>query len=572
MGCWLLARGSNSKFSLPEDQTRSSSPMHIFLSYRREETSGHAGRLYDALAARFEADHVFMDIDRIEPGLDFTAVLNEAVTSCDALIAVIGSRWLTAADANGRARLQKPDDFVRLELKTALERGVRVIPALVQNAEMPSSDELPDDLRPLALRQGIELSDSRWGFDVGKLIQTLERFETQLAAEREAMKARAEREAAEEARAQQEATERAAAEKARADREAAEREAADRARAQREAAALAAAESARIEREASLERAASLVEVQAEIPSPLARRPSRLRAATGTLRAHSVSALALVGAAILTVGYLVDAGIPDSPVALDFEHGSQWDFALKYLDPYYKLAVWFVWSPIEAFGVALLVATVAVAGIATGSAREAGHGALIGFGLLSVAASVALLGPYSSSAAVTLTALGGLAILGAGVLGAARARPAGLDESPRWVPLAAGIGALFLLASLFLDFASRAKVTSSPDTTGLGDVSEMGYAYWLELAVAVGVAVIAALLAYRVPHARVLVGGLLLAIGLQTALHLSGLLFQLAKFDKNLEHSWRFGGLIGMIGSVLLLVAGSGILLADHERRSGTAS
>jgi TIR domain len=196
--------------------------LHIFLNYRREETSGHAGRLYDALAARFDDDHVFMDIDRIEPGLDFTEVINEAVASCDVLISLIGSRWLTASDAKGRRRLEKPDDFVRLELEAALERGVRVIPALVQNAEMPSSDELPDGLRQLALRHAIELSDTRWAFDVGKLIETLERVQTHLAEQE--VRQRADVEA--KARAEQEERRRADAEaKARAEQE--ERQRAD---------------------------------------------------------------------------------------------------------------------------------------------------------------------------------------------------------------------------------------------------------------------------------------------------------------------------------------------------------
>jgi len=159
--------------------------LRIFLNYRRDETSGHAGRLYDALTGRFGEENVFMDIDRIEPGLDFTDVINEAVSGCDVLIALVGSRWATAADAKGRPRLENPDDFVRLEIEAALGRDVRVIPALVQNAEMPGSDELPEPMRPFARRHALELSDTRWAFDVGKLVAVLERLEAQLA-EREA--------------------------------------------------------------------------------------------------------------------------------------------------------------------------------------------------------------------------------------------------------------------------------------------------------------------------------------------------------------------------------------------------
>ena len=211
--------------------------LRIFLNYRRDETSGHAGRLFDVLTARFGDDHVFMDIDRIEPGLDFADVISEAVASCDVFIALIGSRWLTSADAKGRPRLENPEDFVRLELEAALELDVRVIPALVQNAEMPSSDELPETLRPFARRHAVELSDTRWMFDIGKLIETLERLQTGLSVRQEAEQEKAEREAQERAEAEAQAL---------AEREKAEREAQERA----EAEAQALAEREKAEREA----------------------------------------------------------------------------------------------------------------------------------------------------------------------------------------------------------------------------------------------------------------------------------------------------------------------------------
>src|SRR6266545_2181592 len=243
--------------------------LRIFLNYRRDETSGHAGRLFDVLAARFGNDHVFMDIDRIEPGLDFADVISEAVASCDVFIALIGSRWLTSADAKGRPRLENPEDFIRLELEAALELDVRLIPALVQNAQMPSSDELPETLRPYARRHAVELSDTRWTFDIGKLIETLERLETGLAeretAEREAQE-RAEAEAqaqAERETAEREAQERAEAEaQAQAEREAPEREAQERA----EAEAQAQAERETAERDAQEREAQERAEDEAQAP------------------------------------------------------------------------------------------------------------------------------------------------------------------------------------------------------------------------------------------------------------------------------------------------------------------
>lgn len=146
----------------------------IFISYRRDDSPGHAGRIYDSLSARFGADRIFMDVDTIEPGEDFVRAIETAVGSCEALVAVIGRHWLRAADGTPRA-LDNPYDFVRLEVGTALDRGILVIPALVQGAAMPRPEELPEALAPLARRQGLELSDLRWRYDVGRLVTRLER-------------------------------------------------------------------------------------------------------------------------------------------------------------------------------------------------------------------------------------------------------------------------------------------------------------------------------------------------------------------------------------------------------------
>jgi TIR domain len=159
----------------PPAQTPERRAFHIFINYRREDTAGHAGRLYDALAARFGDDHVFMDIDAIDPGEDFTQVVEQSVGSCDVLLALIGRSWTSTVDREGRRRLDKPNDWVRVEIQTALERpDTRVIPTLVQGAEMPSSDELPPPLQKLSHRNAFEIRDSRWRSDVQRLIQDLE--------------------------------------------------------------------------------------------------------------------------------------------------------------------------------------------------------------------------------------------------------------------------------------------------------------------------------------------------------------------------------------------------------------
>ena len=119
----------------------------------------YAGRLYDRLVARFGEGNVFMDIDTLKPGDDFVDALEQTVSSCDVLVAVIGRNWLAATDDKGQRRLQDPADFVKLEVVTALNRNIRVIPALVAGAQMPRAEDLPESLQRLARRQAVVLSD-----------------------------------------------------------------------------------------------------------------------------------------------------------------------------------------------------------------------------------------------------------------------------------------------------------------------------------------------------------------------------------------------------------------------------
>jgi hypothetical protein len=117
----------------------------IFISYRREDSSPWAGRLYDRLHDRFPQHGIFMDVDNLPPGVDFVEALEKSVAACDVQLVVIGKRWLMARDEKRRRRLSKPEDFVRLEIATALQRGIGVIPVLVDGASMPRSADLPED-------------------------------------------------------------------------------------------------------------------------------------------------------------------------------------------------------------------------------------------------------------------------------------------------------------------------------------------------------------------------------------------------------------------------------------------
>jgi hypothetical protein len=188
----------------------------VFISYRREDSAGFAGRIYDRLTRRLEAKSVFLDVDNIQPGLDFFDVLSKKLRLCDALIAVIGKNWNSSADQDNRRRLDDPDDFVRIEIEAALQRGIRVIPVLVDGATMPRREDLPDSLQKLRRRQAIEISHNRFDSDVERLTHALSLIEEEL---RQRDAAEAER-AARQERELHEVTEAARAEEARRQAEA----------------------------------------------------------------------------------------------------------------------------------------------------------------------------------------------------------------------------------------------------------------------------------------------------------------------------------------------------------------
>jgi hypothetical protein len=148
----------------------------IFISYRRDDSEGQAGRLYDDLVAVFGSDSVFIDVAAIEPGRDFRTSIDQNLNSCGVFLSLIGKAWLTAADTSGRRRLDDPSDFVRIETAAVLVRDIPVIPVLVQGARAPKADELPDDLKNLAYRNAMELTHPRWDSDVQLLIRAVRPF------------------------------------------------------------------------------------------------------------------------------------------------------------------------------------------------------------------------------------------------------------------------------------------------------------------------------------------------------------------------------------------------------------
>ena len=147
----------------------------IFLSYRRQDAAPYARLLKSQLSDRFPDADVFMDLDSIEAGLDFAEVIRDAVGSCTVLVALIGHRWATVTDEEGHRRLDNLDDYVRFEVQTALERGVRVIPVLVDGAKPLRQQQLPSELQKLARLNALELTYGRYDYDADQLLDTIQR-------------------------------------------------------------------------------------------------------------------------------------------------------------------------------------------------------------------------------------------------------------------------------------------------------------------------------------------------------------------------------------------------------------
>jgi hypothetical protein len=157
--------------------TTSSLGSGVFISYRRDDESNFAGRLYERLLRNYTTNRVFMDVDTIELGVDFSQAIDDWLNQISVMLVVIGNKWLDCKAPDGSRRLDNPDDFVRIEVARALARsGVRVIPVLVDGASVPNANDLPDPLKPLARRNGLSFSHAGFGSDFERLSATLQRF------------------------------------------------------------------------------------------------------------------------------------------------------------------------------------------------------------------------------------------------------------------------------------------------------------------------------------------------------------------------------------------------------------
>jgi hypothetical protein len=159
---------------------------NLFISYRRDDAGGHAGRLSDRLIASFGADRVFMDVQDIEPGQNFQQAIEKTLGRCDLLIAVIGPRWLEIM----QARKTSGEDFVRHEISVALALGTTVIPVLVGGAEMPARQQLPEEMAAFSLCQAVEIRDNCFEDDAGRLLAFLVRGSKALPAQPQGLRTR----------------------------------------------------------------------------------------------------------------------------------------------------------------------------------------------------------------------------------------------------------------------------------------------------------------------------------------------------------------------------------------------
>jgi len=145
----------------------------IFINYRRELSGWHALALYRELIKHFDRENIFKDFNTIQPGDDFVEKIEYALDSCDILLVLINKEWGELKDAKGNNRLNNIDDFVRIEIATALNRKITVIPVLFDGAPMPSADSLPEDLKKLSRRQSIEIDKNRFEEDTVKLVDRI---------------------------------------------------------------------------------------------------------------------------------------------------------------------------------------------------------------------------------------------------------------------------------------------------------------------------------------------------------------------------------------------------------------
>ncbi|MGE5375230.1 MAG: toll/interleukin-1 receptor domain-containing protein [Bacteroidota bacterium] len=152
---------------------RAATQRRIFISYRRSDSAGYAGRLYDYLKNYFGDERIFFDVDTIRPGVNFELKIAAELDRSDAMLVMIGNQWLDSRDPQGNRRLEEAHDYVRYEIETALGKNIEIIPVLLQGTPMPSSGALPGSISDLSLRNAVRLNDDHWSSDCRFLAEIL---------------------------------------------------------------------------------------------------------------------------------------------------------------------------------------------------------------------------------------------------------------------------------------------------------------------------------------------------------------------------------------------------------------
>ena len=155
------------------------SDIGVFISYRRADTAEYARSIHQELLRHIKDDKLFRDISDIAPGEDFVDAINHSLDVVDAVIVLIGRDWLAASGESPQSRLHDPADMVRAEIATALRCGKRILPVLVDSASMPRESELPEDLQALSRINALEISNTRWDYDVSILVETIKTIHVQ---------------------------------------------------------------------------------------------------------------------------------------------------------------------------------------------------------------------------------------------------------------------------------------------------------------------------------------------------------------------------------------------------------
>ncbi len=146
---------------------------NIFISYRKDDSKWNTQILYDRLSQFFPAKFLFKDFNTIKAGENYRDSINKALKKCNVLLVVMGKNWLNITDTDGRRRLDNPEDLVRIEVATALKNNIRVIPVLFDNIAVPGTGQLPEDLQPLSLRQGVSVTETNFDYDIRHLAEAI---------------------------------------------------------------------------------------------------------------------------------------------------------------------------------------------------------------------------------------------------------------------------------------------------------------------------------------------------------------------------------------------------------------